>query len=103
METTATLSLSDLKAIASGGKTRAYKPDIISFVKSNELYKDFMLDLPYSEKKIDSVYNSFNNNLKELKSQNPDWPHIEVKKEGTMVLIINMTALEGAATDEDES
>lgn len=100
--TTATLSLAELREIASGGKTRSYKPTVISFVQSGELYRNVMEDIAFSEKKIDSVYNSFNNNLKTLKSENPQWPHIEVKKEGNMVLLINMTVLQGAAESNEE-
>lgn len=97
--TVATLSLSQLKEIAAGGKTRQYKPTVISFVKSGEVYTNVMDDIAFSEKKIDSVFNSFNNNLKTLKSENPDWPTIQVRKEGNMVLLINMTALQGAADE----
>ena len=101
MPTSATLTLAELKEIAAGGKTRQYKPTIINFVHSNELYLNVMDDIAFADKKIDSVYNSFNNNLKTLKSENPSWPHIEVKKEGNMVLLINMTVLQGAV-EEDE-
>lgn len=97
----AALSLAEIKAIASKGKTRAYKPEILNFVHSSEAYRDVMVLLPFSEKKIDSVYNSFNNNLKTLKSENPDWPHIEVCKENDMVLLINMTVLEGELSETE--
>lgn len=105
MSTTVTngrLTLAELKEIAAGGKTRQYKPTIIRFVKSGEIYENVMEDIAFADKKIDSVFNSFNNNLKTLKSENPDWPHIELKKEGNMVLLINMTALQGAADEIDE-
>jgi len=100
--TVATLTLAELREIAAGGKTRQYKPTIITFVKSGDLYLNVMEDIAFSEKKIDSVFNSFNNNLKTLKSENPDWPHVELKKEGNMVLLINMTALQGAADEITE-
>lgn len=100
--TVATLTLAELKEIAAGGKTRQYKPTIIGFVKSGEVYVNVMDDIAFADKKIDSVYNSFNNNLKILKSENPDWPHVEVKKEGSMVLLINMTALQGAADEIED-
>lgn len=96
----ATLSLADIKAIASEGKTRAYKPEILNFVHSGAVYRDVMEVLPFSEKKIDSVFNSFNNNLKVLKSENPDWPDIQVRKQDAMVLLINMTVLEGELASE---
>jgi hypothetical protein len=100
--TVATLTLAELREIAAGGKTRQYKPTIITFVKSGEIYQNVMDDIAFADKKIDSVYNSFNNNLKTLKSENENWPHIEVKKEGNMVLLINMTALQGAADEISE-
>lgn len=99
MSTSATLSLAELKEleqIAAGGRSTMYKPTLISFVQSNDVYQDVMEQYPFSEKKIDSVFNSFNNNLKELKRENPDWPHIELKKADGKVLLINMTALQGA-------
>ena len=100
--TSATLTPAQLKEILSGGKTREYKPTIITFVQSGELYRNVMEDVVFESRKIDSVYNSFNNNLKTLRSENPTWPHIEVKKEGSMVLLINHTVLQGAIADDAE-
>lgn len=100
----ASLTPAQLKDILSSGKTREYKPTIIAFAKSEDLYQNVM-ELPvFESRKIDSVYNSFNNNLKELKAENPHWPMIEVKKAGDQVLLINMTKLQGEmeASDEDE-
>ena len=98
----ATLTPSQLKEILAGGKTREYKPTIINFVKSNELYLDCMTLPSFEGRKIDSVHNSFNNNLKELRGDNPDWPTIEVKKSGNQVLLINMTRLAGEMEASDK-
>lgn len=100
------LTMTELQELIAGGRTTTYKPTIINFVKNDELYLDVMTIHPFSEKKIDSVYNSFNNNLKLLKSENPQWPHIEVRKTNNgMVLLLNVTKMqgetEGDTTEED--
>lgn len=101
--TSATLTKAEIMEILAGGRTTTYKPTIISFVKSGELFLDVMQQSPFNAKKIDSVFNSFNNNLKLLKAENPEWPTIEVRKEGAMCLLINVTALSGDVTDDTDT
>lgn len=105
MTTTVTngvLTRDEIAEILAGGRTTTYKPTIINFVKSEELYLNVMELVPFNSKKVDSVYNSFNNNLKTLKVDNPDWPHIELRKTNDgKVLLINLTLLQGDM-DEDE-
>jgi hypothetical protein len=99
------LNLSEIKDLLNSGKSRLYKPCIIEFVKSDEIYEDMMQNPAFTEKNASSVFQSFKNNLDKLVRDNPDWPHIEVKKaekDGKeLVLLINMTLLAGAVADED--
>lgn len=103
MATSATLTLAELKdleTIALGGRSRTYKPELIDFVHSGEAYRSIMDREPWKHKKVDSVYNSFNNNLKALRFENPEWPDIQVVKKDTEIYLVNLPALQGRLGDD---
>jgi hypothetical protein len=95
------LSKAEIKDLLSGGRTRMYKPTIMKFAESDEIYLDFMSDPAFSEKKPEAVYQSVTNHLKTLKLENPDWPRLQAVKKDGLVLLVNLDKLAGAESDED--
>lgn len=103
MATSATLTPAELKDLYNSvrsGRSRSYKPELIDFVESGEAYRTIMDREPWSGKKIDSVFNSFNNNLRTLKAENPGWPDIQLSKKDDQIYLVNMPVLTGALSED---
>jgi hypothetical protein len=97
-----TLTAADITALLAGTRTRGAVADRLrQFAASDELAVDLMTEAQFSQKKVDSLYNSVNQNLKTIRSENQDFPNLKVVKREDSLFVINVDKYTVAVAEGD--